>query len=245
MEIIRTQSLMIWQGSFTLGPVHLQLAPGEILGIMGPKGAGKTTLLKLLWGFARPGSGTAAVFGIPPHLRQIDVRLRAGYLSDAPRFYRWMTARDFLKFISHFYPNWDESHVDSLLTDFDIDADRIVDGLSKSDKMKLALISALGHRPLLLLLDEPASGQDPVVCREILSFLKQLSRDENIGIVISSAVSDDLDRTVDTILMLNRGRVVHYAPSAELKKQYGLSSLEDIFVESVEKVSEASRRHNA
>src|SRR5262245_31981204 len=104
MTIVRTESLMKkYPGNFTLGPVNLQLAPGEILGLMGPKGAGKTTLLKMLWGFVRPDSGTAEVFGVTPLLHQVAVRLRAGYLSEAPGFYEWMTARRFLEFVSAFY----------------------------------------------------------------------------------------------------------------------------------------------
>ena len=70
MEIVRTDFLMKSTGCFRLGPVHLQLSPGEVLGIMGPNGAGKTTLLKILWGFIRPSSGTVAVFDLAPHLHQ-------------------------------------------------------------------------------------------------------------------------------------------------------------------------------
>jgi ABC-type multidrug transport system ATPase subunit len=87
--------------------------------------------------------------------------------------------------------------------------------------------------------------QEPTVWLEVHAFLKQISRDEKVSIVISSDVSDSLDRLADTVLMLKRGTVVHCAPAAALKKQYEVSSLEDVFLESVQKVSRASRHANA
>src|SRR3989442_4485981 len=112
-DIVRVESLLwVHDYYFTLGHVHLRLAPGEILGVMGPKGAGKTTLLRILWGLARPTAGKVDVFGMAPHLHQIEVRLKSGYVGDAPKFYGYMTVRYFLKFISGFYDNWDEKRVE-------------------------------------------------------------------------------------------------------------------------------------
>src|SRR6476660_9391926 len=142
MDIIRVESLTKRQGHFKLGPVNLQLAPGEILGIMGRKGSGKTTLLQILWGFARPDSGKVAVFELAPHLHQVSIRLRAGYLSQAPKFYEWMTARQFLQFMSRFYDNWDQAHADSLLEHFDIDGAHLIRNLSKGNRLKLGLVAA-------------------------------------------------------------------------------------------------------
>src|SRR5947207_6795900 len=109
METIRTEQLSkSFKGVFQLGPLDLRVEPGEVLGIMGPNGAGKTTLLRLLWGFMRPDSGRISVFGLQPHLEQVKVRLRAGYLSEHPAFYPTFTAQEFLRFIGNFYDQWDE-----------------------------------------------------------------------------------------------------------------------------------------
>src|SRR5215467_1284804 len=97
-DIVRTERLLKVQERLTLGHVNMRLASGEILGIMGPKGSGKSTLLRILWGFVQPSAGKVHVFGLAPHLHQIQVRMRAGYVSKAPTFYDWMTARDFLQF---------------------------------------------------------------------------------------------------------------------------------------------------
>src|SRR5688572_1285051 len=85
-------------GAFELGPLTFGAREGEILGIMGPNGAGKTTLLRLLWGFLRPDRGAVLVHGMHPHLEQTRVRLRSGYLSEAPHLYGRLTTAQFLRF---------------------------------------------------------------------------------------------------------------------------------------------------
>ena len=212
METLRTEQLSKrFEGAFRLGPLDLRVAPGEILGIMGPNGAGKTTLLRLLWGFMRPDEGTISVFGMQPHLEQVKVRLRAGYLSNSPHFYSSFTARQFLRFVGQFYQGWEESRTDRLLENFEIDADLKLVNLSHGDRMKVALISAMGHRPSLLILDEPTSTIDAPVRADILHLLKMLARRENTSILLSSHISDDLDHVADSVLMLNHGHVVEYA----------------------------------
>src|SRR5262245_27950969 len=176
MELVRAKTLMKWYGAgFRLGPVSLGLAPGEILGLMGPEGSGKTTLLKILWGFVRPDAGTARVFELTPHLDQVAVRLRAGYLSEVPKFYGWMTARKFLEFVSAFYDNWDRAFAIQQLLDFDVDPDSRIARTSKLNQRKLGLVAALGHRPALLLLDAVCQGLDPAPRHEIATLLKRLA----------------------------------------------------------------------
>jgi ABC-2 type transport system ATP-binding protein len=248
MDIVRTQSLLKCHSdyeSFTLGHVNLKLGPGEILGIMGPAKAGKTTLLQLLWGFTRPTAGVVEVLGRVPYLHQIEVRRQAGYVAGKAAFYEWMTPQDFLGFVANFYPTWDQARADALLKDLGVVASTRVNQLSSEDKLKLRLIAALGHRPKLLLLDEPMKGESVSAWLEIQAFLKQLARTEAMTIVVSAGVSDDLDRLVDSVMMLNRGSVLRCEPSANLKQQLRASSLEDIFNESLRQAQRNVRRANA
>lgn len=217
METIRTERLTkTFKTGFQLGPLSLRVAPGEILGIMGPNGAGKTTLLRLLWGFMRPDSGDVSVFGLRPHLNQMKVRRRVGYLSANPQFDPALSAKQFLRFAGNFYEGWDEARTNLLLDRFRVPAGLKIGKLSNGDRIKLGLISALGHRPSLLMLDEPASGLDPLVRLDILGFLGTFAREENASILLSSHISDDLDYAARSILMLNDGRVVEYARGLSL-----------------------------
>src|SRR5436189_3914248 len=101
MELIRAESVVKLQGSrFALGPLDLELRSGEVLGIIGKPGAGKTTLLKLIWGFLRPDQGSVSVFQVKPHLNQMSIRQRTGFLSGSPTFDRCQTVRHHLQFMS-------------------------------------------------------------------------------------------------------------------------------------------------
>jgi len=200
---------------------------------MGPNGAGKTTLLRLLWGFIRPDQGHISVFGMQPHLEQVKVRLRAGYLSESPPFYSTFTAKQFLRFVGHFYEGYDAPWADWLLNEFGVQADVKIERLSKGNRIKLGLISAVAHRPSLLILDEPTSGLDPLIRREILRFLKNLAGQDGVSIVLSSHISDDLDQIADSVLMLNHGHVVEYAQASVLLHKYGEPRLEAIFVSAI------------
>jgi ABC-2 type transport system ATP-binding protein len=216
-----------------VGPLDLRVAPGEVLGVMGPNGAGKTTLLRLIWGFMRPDEGAVYIFGMKPHLNQVKVRLQAGYMSENPQFYSALTAKQFLRFIGNFYDGWDEARADELLERFRVQPDLKIEKLSKGNRIKVGLISAVAHKPSLLILDEPTSGLDPLIRLDILGFLKHLAQRENVSIVLSSHISDDLDQIADSVLMLNNGRLVEYARASYLFDKYGQARLEGIFVTAI------------
>jgi ABC-2 type transport system ATP-binding protein len=103
--------------------------------------------------------------------------------------------------------------------------------LSRGNRVKLGLISALGHHPALF--DEPTAGLDPLVRVEILQFLRKMAREEGVSILLSSHISDDLDQIADSVLMLNNGQIVEYARAAFLVEKYNLQRLEAIFVHAI------------
>jgi ABC-2 type transport system ATP-binding protein len=217
METIVTEKLSKRYGSaFHLEPLSLCVQPGEILGVSGPKAAGKTTLLRLIWGFTRPDQGSVHVFGLRPHLEQLKVRIRAGYLSEDPRFHDLMTAPAYLKFIGNFYENWDHERVSELLEEFRIEMTTPLWEISDADRAKIALIAAIGHRPSLLILDEPIAVMHPLVRADSLRFVQKLSRKEKMTIVISSRLPEDLNQIADSILELDRGQIVEYSQAAHL-----------------------------
>ena len=246
MDIFQVEQVVKRRGeSFALGPLDVHLSAGEILGIMGPNGAGKTTFLRLLWGFLRPDTGRVSVFGRAPHLEQVWIRLRAGYLSESPRFYDWMTVERFLSFIAGFYPSWDWGHALELLNEFGLETHRRVGHLSKGNRIKLSLVAAVSHRPQLLILDEPTSGLDPLVRINILDFLKSKAIHDGTGIVLSSHVSNDLDRIADSVLMLHHGEAIEYAPAKVLLERYNQTQLEEVFLNAIGRIPTPSPAHRA
>ena len=208
MELIRARCVVKRQGPrFKLGPVNLELRSGEMLGIIGKTGAGKTTLLKLIWGFLRPDHGSLSVFHLKPHLNQMTVRQRTGYLPETPDFERCRTVHQHVRFMSQFYEGWNEATVNTLLDRFGIDPGMCVQELSDSAKVKLALISATGHNPFLLLLDDPMARLDAPARKEISEFLKSLSSERGIATVVSAQRSSDIEHWTDSTLLLIDGKI--------------------------------------
>ena len=246
MDIFQLEQVVKRRGDdFALGPLDLHLSPGEILGVMGPNGAGKTTLLRLVWGFLRPDAGRISVFGRTPHIEQVWIRLRAGYLPESVRFYDWMTVERFLAFMAGFYPSWDWGRAFELLEHFGLGADRKIGVLSKGNRVRLGIVAALAHRPQLLILDEPTSGLDPAMRIDILDFLKSMAVENATGIVLSSHVSDDLDRIADSVLMLNEGKALEYAPVKVLLEQTHETQLEAVFLNAVGRIPASGVPHRA
>jgi ABC-2 type transport system ATP-binding protein len=234
METLRTEQVCkCFKGGFRLGPLDLRVSPGEILGIMGSSNAGKTTLMRLLWGFLRPDEGSVSIFGMHPHLNQVKIRRRTGFLSENPQLYKVFTPRQFLMFVGHFYEKWDEKRAFHLLNQFGICPNLKIEQLSQGARAELGLISALGHWPSLVILDEPTTGLELSVRREILGFLRHIATEDGVSVVLSSHVTDDLDDIADTVLMLHEGHVVEYARASTLLDKYCEPRLDAIFADAI------------
>jgi ABC-2 type transport system ATP-binding protein len=208
MDIVKIEGLEKSYGDFRLGPFDLRVEAGAILGILGHPGAGKTTLLRMLWGFDRPDKGRVEIFGVQPHLNQLHVRTKAGYAAEFTWYYPELTVEHFLNFIATFYDNWDEAYIRALLKQFGIQYWHQIKELSLPGRRKLAMIAAMGHHPPLLMLDQPTAGLDEGSRTSVLKFLRKLSREEKVTLVVSSHISDDLDRITDGVLVINHGHVL-------------------------------------
>ena len=194
---------------FRLNSIDLEIPAGQIVGIIGPNGAGKTTTLELMMNMIKRDGGDVTIFGMRYPQDEKAIKNQIGYVGEVQHFYEDRTVGWTGKFVSRFYSEWNENEFDGLLMRFSLSRTKKVKSLSKGMRVKLALTIALAHHPRLIILDEPTSGLDPVVRREVLELLKERSlKDEQLGIIISSHITDDLERIADTIHYMIAGEIV-------------------------------------
>lgn len=195
-------------GSFILKDVSFSLPHGYIMGFIGQNGAGKTTTIKCIMNLVRPNSGTVKVFGIDASREPVKVRHMVGYVGEEQPFYEQMTVGATAWFVSRFRPNWDDDPFKRLCRKYRVPLDKKVKDLSKGTRVKFALSLALAHKPRLLILDEPMSGLDPVVRREVVEELLDLIQDEARSVLLSSHIVEDLERVADYIALIHSGRLL-------------------------------------
>jgi len=203
-----------------LDEVSLDAPPGKVFGLVGENGAGKTTLIKHLLGLFRAQSGTVRVFGLDPVREPEAVLGRIGYLSENRDLPPWMRIRELMGYTSAFYPKWDDAYAEELRKTFDLDPSMKVKHLSRGQKAQAGLLVALAHRPELLLLDEPSSGLDPVVRRDILTAIIRTVAEEGRTVVFSSHLLEEVERVADYVAMIHKGKVVLCAPLDDIKAQH-------------------------
>lgn len=203
-----------------LNQVNLQVPPGTVYGLVGENGAGKTTLIKHLLGRLRAQQGKAHVFGLDPVANPAGVLGRTGYLSEEPDLPGWMSIEELMKYMSAFYERWDHDYARELIGVFDLNPKSKIKNLSKGQRARTGLVAAQAHRPDLLLLDEPSSGLDPIVRRDILSAIIRNVVDDGRTVVFSSHLLDEIEQVSDVTTMISRGNVVLSGPTDEIIEQH-------------------------
>jgi ABC-2 type transport system ATP-binding protein len=216
--MIEVESLRkMFRGGRGLDSFSLRLESNELVGLVGPNGAGKTTLIKILSTLLPPGSGVARVAGRDVRSDPRGVRAAVGYLPDVAGVYQDMRIREFLEFFADAFrlkePNRgaaiDRALIRSGLADRPED---FVEHLSLGWKQRLLLAKTLLHDPKLLLLDEPATGLDPLARITLREQLKQL-HNEGVAILISSHILSDLEDICTRIVFIADGKNVTEASS--------------------------------
>lgn len=175
--------------------------------MIGPNGAGKTTLLKLSVGLLAPDSGRVEVLGWSPAEQPLLVLSRVGYVAQDRPLYQRFTVSDTLRMGRELNPRWDDKAARERIVRHDIPLDRQIRQLSGGQQAQVSLALALGKRPELLLLDEPASNLDPLARREFLAELVDAVAADGITVVLSSHMMADVERVCDYLVILSKGRV--------------------------------------
>src|SRR3954463_1709831 len=200
-----------------LSSVNLLIPRGGVYGLVGANGAGKTTLIRHILGLLRAEEGSVRVFGRDPVADPIGVLSRIGYLSEENDLPGWMRVGELMRYSRAFYPGWDDAYAGELRAMFALDASAKIKTLSKGQKARAGLVIALAYRPELLLLDEPSSGLDPIVRKDILGAVIRTVADEGRTVLFSSHLLEEVEQVADHVTMIRRGEVVVSAPLQEVK----------------------------
>jgi ABC-2 type transport system ATP-binding protein len=216
--LLRTDNLTKDYGSFrALDALSLTVAPGEAFGLLGPNGSGKTTALRLLLGFLKPTSGTAAIGGHDCWHKSVNARRQVAYLPGELRLYDNMTGRQLVAFLSRLRGHPVNAELDNLARRLEIDLSRPLAQLSSGMKRKVALLSVLTPHAPLLILDEPTNTLDPTMRDELLAQLRQ-ARDQGQAVLFSSHVLSEVEQVCDRVGILQRGWLVHLQTMADLRQ---------------------------
>jgi ABC-2 type transport system ATP-binding protein len=222
-----------------LDSVSLSVSRGAVYGLVGENGAGKTTLIKHVLGLLRAESGSVRVFGHDPVADPVAVLSRIGYLSEENDLPGWMRVDELIRYSRAFYPAWDDAYAEELRQAFALDARARIKSLSRGQKARTGLLVALAHRPELLVLDEPSSGLDPIVRRDILGAIMRTIAHEGRTVLFSSHLLEEVEQVADHVTMISKGTIVLSAPLDDIKESHReggrLLSLDEIFVARVGK----------
>lgn len=202
-----------------LNDLNLQVAPGRIVGLLGPNGSGKTTLIKLANGLLAPSSGEILVDGKAPGP---ETKAVVSYLPERTYLNNWMRISDAMAFFGDFYSDFSRERAEEMFKSLGIDEKKTLGAMSKGTREKVQLILVMSRAAKLYLLDEPIGGVDPAARDYILStILNNYAPDSTI--VISTHLISDIERILDDVIFIQNGQAVLSSSVEKIREQQGKS----------------------
>lgn len=190
--------------------LNLEVAEGQVYGLLGPNGSGKSTTIKIILGLLEATTGDVRVFGVPSN--RVEARRNVGYLPEAPYFYRYLSGRELVRFYARVcgVPKATlKARVDEVIAWVGLSgaADRRVGTYSKGMLQRIGLAQALVHDPKLVVLDEPTAGVDPVGSAEMCELIRKLKQ-QGKTVLITSHLLAQIEDVCDRVAILDRGRLI-------------------------------------
>jgi ABC-2 type transport system ATP-binding protein len=215
--------------------VSFEVERGSIFGLIGANGSGKSTLIRILSTLVLADEGDVQIFGYDIVRDSLQARQLINRVSADPSFFRQMSALENLLFYGRIYgvpPDEVRVNAQAILTRLGLEPDHqraMVKELSRGQQQKIAVARAFLTSPVLLLLDEPTTGLDPRSKREVQAFIREVQRDHDATILLTTHDMDEAEKLCDHIAFIAGGRVVANGTSDELKAAVG-GGLEDVFM---------------
>jgi ABC-2 type transport system ATP-binding protein len=217
--------------------LNLALPPGELYALLGPNGAGKTTTLRMIVGLLAPDAGAIHVFGIDALADPIGAKRLIAWLPDEPMLYDKLTPLEYLEFVAGLWAvdgAIAAARAEELLRWLELweQRDQRCEEFSRGMKQKTALAGALIHDPKLLILDEPLSGLDAAMARQVKDLLLARTQ-QGTTVILTTHTLEVAERLAERIGIIHQGRLLAEGTLEELRRQSGLagSTLEDVFLQ--------------
>lgn len=220
MAILECRELTkYFDSSLALDHVSLTVEPGRIVGLLGPNGSGKSTLIKLANGLLVPSSGAVTIDG---HAPGPETKELVSYLPERTYLSGWMNVVQLLDFFCDFYPDFDRSAAEHMLTALEISPRLRIRQMSKGTREKVQLILVMSRRTRLYLLDEPIGGVDPATRDYILSTIIS-NYNPDAAVVISTHLIADVEKVLDEVVFIDRGHLVLQSSVDQIREEKGMS----------------------
>ena len=223
-------------GKAAVDRLDLTVRPGEFYALLGPNGAGKTTTLRMVAGLLAPDAGGVEVFGVDALADPVAAKQVTAWLPDEPMIYDKLTPLEYLEFVAGLWsvsPDVAEPEAEALLRRLELweSRNQRCEGFSRGMKQKTALAGALIHAPKLMLLDEPLTGLDAAIARQVKDLLVERVA-AGASIVLTTHILEVAEKLADRIGIIRNGRLIAEGTLAELQAQAGQSrsTLEDVFL---------------
>jgi len=234
-KILNIQSLSKSYGSIkALNEVSFSLAEGEYASLLGPNGAGKTTLFQILTGLFASEKGNVLINNFDMRSNAIDALAHIGVVFQQITLDMDLTVLENLKFHSNLHGINDKEFKKRVIEELEQVnlSDRINDkvrSLSGGQKRRIELARSLLHKPKLLLLDEPTVGLDPQSRRALLDYVIKLKEERKMAVLWATHLVDEAEKS-DTVIVLNKGKIIKKDTPQNITKEYNKDTLHDAFV---------------
>ena len=208
----------------TLKNINISISSGKIVGLLGKNGAGKTTLIKLINDLLTPTSGDILIKG---KRVGVDTKRVVSYLPERTYLNKQMKVSEVIDYFKDFYEDFDDNKAKKLLSDLDLDINEHLTKMSKGMQEKVQLVLVMSRNADLYILDEPLGGVDPATRDYILdTILSNFS--ENASVIISTHLISDIERILDEVIFIDKGKVVLQSEADKLRNKEK-ASIDEIF----------------
>lgn len=219
-ELLKVSHLEKELEEFSLKDINLTLQPGYIMGLIGVNGTGKTTLIKTILNLYKKDAGDVYISGYSMEKEEREAKDRIGFILDQNMFEDSLSVWKNGVLFGRLYSKFDKEIFRECCERFQVPLHQKLGKLSTGYQIRFQLAFALSHDADLFILDEPASGLDPLFRKELMGYLQEIVEDGTRGVLMSTHLTEDLDRIGDYIVLMKDGKIVWELPIEEVRERY-------------------------